>query len=990
MSADDPFGLARIRASVLAAWRDSPNRFREDANAEEDLRLGGYRDRWLVELAQNAADAAAASGAPGTLRLSVSDNEIRVANTGAPLTPSGAAALATLRASAKRAGDSVGRFGVGFAAVLGISANPRVVTRHDDGVVGVAFAEDRTRAAVAELPELADELARRGDTVPILRLPWTSPADEPPPPTGFTTEIRLPLSAGLSPAGLLTEHTGEIPDLLLALPWLSRVELPDATWTRETVGDNELLISGPDGARRWLTHRCSGELSQSALTGLGVEARERPEWTVCWAVRLRDEPGEVLVEPVTDDVLHVPTPTDERLSLPARLLASLPLEPSRRRIRPGPATDEVLAAAAAAYPGLVRSLPMARRTALVPLPGFPASDVDETLRAGVIRALADDPWLSTAAGGPVRPARAQVLDVHAPELVDPLTDVLDGLLPAELSLKVHAPALSAVGVRRSRLTDVLAALAGVRREPSWWSALYTALAPMIEAEVGGTEELAALPVPLIDGRTVVGPKGALVPADPELAALVATAGVIGLRVIHPAAVHPLLIRAGAVRAGATELLDSEPIRAAVGRSVDDARAGADPDELAEVILRLLADAAPADRPWLGELCLRDVDGEPTHADELIHPDSPLRALIAEDVGLAVLHERHMSHPREILTAVGVTDGFTVITDEEPIDADHDLIDERAWWDQLPRPPARLVAIRDLDLIDDDRWPEALRLLTETPETRRVLADPHGHTAWWLGRNALLAGHPPRWWRTPEATELAGLFDPVPETGLPPAVLAELGVRTSARIADARDAADVLARLSRPGDIPVPTILRAHDAIVIAAEDGRLVIDDLPPPAMIRTLTGALVPADDPDLTVLDAPHHLAVCRPDKTVSHGRFDAADILIRVLDLGGFGETFLPEITSTGRPGAWDELEGIAEACAFLGVEVPDSMITIHDELLIDVDGVVNSAPWYHDHDGAHARDAVFALARALAWTLGRWERRQLIADLIADPTAGTLLG
>ncbi|MCW2873460.1 hypothetical protein, partial [Actinacidiphila oryziradicis] len=51
----DPFGTARLRRGVLDAWAASPARFREDANAEEDLALGGYRDRLVVELAQNAA-----------------------------------------------------------------------------------------------------------------------------------------------------------------------------------------------------------------------------------------------------------------------------------------------------------------------------------------------------------------------------------------------------------------------------------------------------------------------------------------------------------------------------------------------------------------------------------------------------------------------------------------------------------------------------------------------------------------------------------------------------------------------------------------------------------------------------------------------------------------------------------------------------------------------------------------------------------------------
>src|SRR3982751_4324498 len=120
----DPFGTARIRRRVLAAWSADPARFREDANAEEDLRLGGYRDRLLVELAQNASDAA--GSAPGVLRITLVDGELRAANTGAPLTAAGVAALASLRASAKESG--VGQFGVGFAAVLAVSDAPRVVS----------------------------------------------------------------------------------------------------------------------------------------------------------------------------------------------------------------------------------------------------------------------------------------------------------------------------------------------------------------------------------------------------------------------------------------------------------------------------------------------------------------------------------------------------------------------------------------------------------------------------------------------------------------------------------------------------------------------------------------------------------------------------------------------------------------------------------------------------------------------------------------------
>ncbi|HYO37598.1 MAG TPA: hypothetical protein VER97_16090, partial [Geodermatophilus sp.] len=188
----DPFDTAELRRRVLAAWAGSPARFREDANAEEDLVRGGYRDRLLVELAQNAADAAVRAGVPGRLRLELATvggggEVLHAANTGAPLDAAGVAGLASLRASAKRDGArTVGRFGVGFAAVLAVSDEPAVHSRHG----GVRFSAARTRAEVADVGALAGELARREGAVPVLRLPWP---DGGPPPEGYATEVVLPL-----------------------------------------------------------------------------------------------------------------------------------------------------------------------------------------------------------------------------------------------------------------------------------------------------------------------------------------------------------------------------------------------------------------------------------------------------------------------------------------------------------------------------------------------------------------------------------------------------------------------------------------------------------------------------------------------------------------------------------------------------------------------------------------------------------------------------
>src|SRR4051812_49532531 len=155
----DPFGTAGIRRRVLAAWSADPARFREDANAEEDLVRGGYRDRLLVELAQNAADAAVRAGVPGRLRLELTGETLRAANTGAPLDAAGVQGLATLRASAKRdEAGSVGRFGVGFAAVLAVSSEPAVVAEAGGGRVSAG----RRRGGINAVPTPAARAGRPG------------------------------------------------------------------------------------------------------------------------------------------------------------------------------------------------------------------------------------------------------------------------------------------------------------------------------------------------------------------------------------------------------------------------------------------------------------------------------------------------------------------------------------------------------------------------------------------------------------------------------------------------------------------------------------------------------------------------------------------------------------------------------------------------------------------------------------------------------------
>jgi hypothetical protein len=984
----DPFDTGALRQAVIQAWETSPTRFREDANAEEDLHLGGYRDRLLVELAQNAGDAA---GADGVLRVALVGRELRVANTGEPLTADGVASLASLRASAKRNGASVGRFGVGFAAVLAVSDEPSVVSRSG----GVAFSAVRTREAVAGLPGLTEELAAREGAVPVLRLAWPVPGD---PPEGFDTEVRLPLRPDVDGDALLAAFADEAADLLLALPALAEIRIGAQSWRRRDLGDDRVVVQGPVRTESWLLHRSSGRLAEAARADLGAEARHRVEWQVCWAVPL-DADGVPI--PETQDVLHAPTRTEERLSLPARLLASVPLESDRRRASASSATDTVLVFAAECYPDLVAKVAPEHRPTLVPPAGFPLSDVDDKLRQAVVDRLRVASWLPAAEGDTVAPHHAQVLDHASPELVEALRDVVPGLLVAELSDARYRRPLSVLEVDRLGVAEVVEAVTGLSRSAAWWRRLYEALAPIERTDPHAREELAALPVPLADGRTATGVRDVLLGDGDDGPGfhILSTLDTSGMRIADPEADHPLLEHLGAHRAGPAELLDSPTLVEAVRRSVADARAGVNQVPLAEAVLQLVDRAGTRD--WLTALALPDAEGDFRRADELLLPDAALlKVLEPEAIGsdIFVLDADFAERwPDDLLRSVGVVDTFVVHVEEEPTQPDTGFADAEQWWSEQEAaqpdnwPPARFVGVRDLDLVADDAWPAALQMLAGEPATLRAMREPGGYTGWWIARFATLAGHPPRYWRLPDADELAGLYDPVPDLGLDAEQLRLAGVRTELRVADTEDAVALMKRLGdRDRTVRVGTALRAHRVLAEAVACGLVDMSTVDPPVTVRSVSGAVVSAER--AAVLDEPWLVGVLDAPLLVAGGGaedFDA-EALAEVLDLPLASEDNPLRVDGVGRTQPWSEVARVPTACELLGVTVPSGTVTLHDGLRVQApDGEKRVHWWVDASGGVHAERTPDGLARALAWAAGHWTNRFAFAALLADPEATTLL-
>jgi hypothetical protein len=991
-SQSDPFGTAELRRKVLDVWAASPARFREDANAEEDYALGGYRDRVVVELAQNAADAAARGGVAGRLRLTLRGGTLVAANTGEPLDAAGVAALSTLRASSKRGPGqhetAVGRFGVGFAAAVAVSDEPRI-----SSVSGaVAWSRSAARDLAGRIPGVAAELAGRAGHVPVLRLPFAADGV---PPEGFATAVTLPLRDEAS-AGLIKRLLAETgPALLLALPALATVEIEADGTTRVLTAVHEgdgVTVTVDGDAGRWRTAASGGEAGPRLLADRPAEERARPSWSVRWAVPVvpggenGDVPAGRLPAGVSG-VVHGPTPTDEPLGLPALLLASFPLSPDRRHVAKGPLTDFLVDQAAGLYAGLLPGLaPGAGLLDLVPGP-VGQGELDAQLRDAILARLQDTAFLPAADrhGPRIPPRGAVILDADLPGLASCLAPVLPGLIGGP----ARHPAYLVLDIRRLRLAELADMLASLDRDPAWWRSLYDALAA---AEPGELGELGALPVPLADGRLVRGPRGLLLPG-PGLEHA-DRLRLLGLRVVHPGAVQPLLARLGAVEATPRGVLADQAVRAAVEASYD----AEDPGPVADAVLGLVAAAhlRPGEQPWLADLMLPGADGQWYPAGELLLPGGPLAEVVAADTPFGVVGPEAVErYGAAALQAVGVLASFSLLVAEDvDLDApDLDLDGAEEWaadtcarlpGGSVPPMATEVLAVRDLELVDPACWPRALDLLA-APSLRAALVDPTrvlladgrhadvpSYTAWWLRGHPVLGGRRPSDVRVADADPLlAGLYD---EAVLPAdlAVARALGVRTSLAdlLAEPGGADELLDRLADAGRPVTRAQLRSLWAALAAVAQAT-------PPDRVRAVFGdEVVVADAADALVLDAADLWPLVAAQPLVL-APYDRALRLADLLDMPLVSEevTGLVESSPASRP-----------VPAIVHAVLPGAATTYyaHDRLIVD--GV--PVPWRYTSGVVHAAGPG-GLACGLAWASGRWSARHLLAALLQDPAAAARL-
>ena len=322
----------------LESYRNQPNNLREDANQEENTARGGYANRQLFELVQNSADSLAKSEGE-YIWVRLTPTHLYCADNGRPIDKSGARALLFSHLSLKRGTDQIGRFGIGFKSVLGVTDTPEFFSRAG------SFRFDRDWSANLLRP-IAPDIER----YPVLRLaepinPWPEIETDPylrEMVHWATNVVRLPLKPGVHDS--LDKQIKEFPaEFLLFVEHVGRLVLQTdeqevARIVTLTHKDDRWILDDGGKKSTWMLERRLHKLSADAKSDSRSldDADEVPIWWAAPVDRLND-PGTfwaffpTLTTSLLAGILNAPWKTNE----------------DRQNLLPGVYNDELIDAAAA-------------------------------------------------------------------------------------------------------------------------------------------------------------------------------------------------------------------------------------------------------------------------------------------------------------------------------------------------------------------------------------------------------------------------------------------------------------------------------------------------------------------------------------------------------------------------------------------------------------------------------------------------------------------
>lgn len=284
---------------LLKAYTAHKSLIREHHGIEQTVLAGGYGYRQILELVQNGADAileahegGLAGGSRSRVHVLLRGNRLYVANTGAPLSHEGVAALLSSHSSPKR-GNQIGRFGLGFKSLLALGGTIDLFTR-TSGAIRLDPARCRRmlreRFEVASAPGLRlawplDDRERNDDRE-LAGLEWAE------------TVIRVGVESAETLQHLRQEIRSFPAEFLLFFPVPVELVLDDGDQPARQLGvrpDGEALaLQDGKESSRWRVARREIRISDPKALADATHIHARESVPVAWAVPVegrREEAG---------------------------------------------------------------------------------------------------------------------------------------------------------------------------------------------------------------------------------------------------------------------------------------------------------------------------------------------------------------------------------------------------------------------------------------------------------------------------------------------------------------------------------------------------------------------------------------------------------------------------------------------------------------------------------------------------------------------------
>lgn len=303
-----------------------------------------YAGREILELVQNAADAAAEVGGRGRVRIEVTAQGLCVANTGQPFRPGGVRSLMTSHTSDKpgRQAALIGAKGLGFRALLNWSAEPFITSGSLEIGFSRIYAEMHAQELALKSAEIKKLLDRPGShPVPILAFPAVGNVlDQVGGPSeralvaharairtfGYDTVVAAAFSSPRAQGRALSQIREFEPNFLLFVESLDEIVLAcegqhEIRWSKRSPQAGRFVIEIVNGEttveQNWICHRKKDQVPLA-------DAQPRKSYEL--AIALRTDSTNAAGK------LHTYFPTEVPLPFPALFHATLELDSHRKSL----------------------------------------------------------------------------------------------------------------------------------------------------------------------------------------------------------------------------------------------------------------------------------------------------------------------------------------------------------------------------------------------------------------------------------------------------------------------------------------------------------------------------------------------------------------------------------------------------------------------------------------------------------------------------------